>query len=113
MANPKNFNYTVPTEDVDGNPIALADIKQINLGLRPKSGTAGVYPIQFVDTTFLPTSGRSGEPLAAFGLLAPGEYVPSAQAVLKAGGISEWAVEGASFLIEPPVPKAPTAVSVV
>lgn len=113
MANPTQVNYKLPSTYEDGAPLSPADIKQVNIGIRPKSGTSGVYPLMVVDVTFeADASGVSHEPLAAFGSLAPGEYVAAAQAVMKAGGESVWSAESSVFPIAPPVPNPPTGVSV-
>ena len=113
MSNPTQVNYKLPTTYDDGSPLNVADIKQVNIGIRPKNGTPGVYPLMAVDITFTAdTGGISHEPLAVFGALAPNDYVAAAETVMKAGGISVWSTESAPFTIAPPVPNPPTAVSV-
>lgn len=113
MANPKQVNYKLPTTYDDGSALDPADIKQVNIGIRPVSGTPGSYPITVSDITFTADAdGISHEPLAAFGVLVPGDYVAAAETVMKAGGISVWSTESATFTIAPPVPNPPTAVSV-
>jgi hypothetical protein len=114
VANPTIVSYKLPTSSTPetGNvPIAVADIKQINIGIRPKSGVAGTYPMQAVDVTIVPAAdGFSTEPLAVFGLIQPGDYFVAAQTVLKAGGVSVWSVE-APFTIAQLIPNPPTALS--
>lgn len=113
MANPTTFNYKLPTQRVDGTAINASDIKQVNLGIRPKTGTAGTYPLQVIDTTFTADAGGiSHEPLAAFGMLAVGDYIAAAQAVTKDGGVSDWSAESPVFTIEPVKPNPCTAVTV-
>ncbi len=111
--NPTQVNYKLPTAYEDGSPLLVTDIKQVNIGIRPKSGAIGVYPLTAMDVTFTADSGGvSHEPLAVFGSLAPGDYVAAAETVMKAGGVSIWSTESAVFIIAPPVPNPPTAVSV-
>jgi len=114
VSNPTQVNYKLPTTyDDNVTPLNPADIKQVNIGIRPKSGTSGTYPLRVVDVTFTAdANGVSHEPLAAFGSLAPGDYVAAAETVMKAGGVSIWSTESAPFTIAPPVPNPPTAVSV-
>lgn len=113
MPNPTQVNYKLPTTYDDGSPLLVSDIKQVNIGVRPATGASGVYPMTIADITFTAdSSGVSHEPLAAFGLLAPGTYVTAAETVMKAGGVSVWSTESAPFTIAPPVPNPPTAVSV-
>lgn len=113
MPNPKQINYTLPTTYDDGSALSVADIKQVNIGIRPKNGTPGVYPLNAVDVTFTADAqGVSHEALSVFGSLAPGDYVAAAETVMKAGGVSVWSTESAPFTIAPPTPLPPTAVSV-
>lgn len=113
MANPTQVNYKLPSTYDDNSPLLASDIKQVNIGVRPANGTPGTYPFNVLDITFTAdANGISHEPLAAFGLLAPGSYVAAAETVMKAGGVSVWSTESAPFTIAPPVPNPPTAVSV-
>lgn len=113
MPNPTQVNYKLPTTYDDGSALAVTDIKQVNIGIRPANGTAGIYPLTATDVTFTAdSSGVSHESLAVFGSLAPGSYVAAAETVMKAGGISVWSAESAPFTIAPPIPSPPTAVSV-
>ncbi len=113
MSNPTQVNYKLPATYADGSPLLAADIKQINIGIRPAKGTAGVYPMTVVDVSFAADAqGVSHEPLVAFGSLAPGDYIAAAETIMKAGGESVWSAESAPFTIAPPVPNPPTAVSV-
>lgn len=113
MPNPVQVNYKLPTTYDDGSALLVSDIKQVNIGIRPANGTPGVYPMTAVDVTFTAdSSGVSHEPLAAFGSLAPGQYIAAAETVMKAGGVSVWSTESAPFTIAPPVPSPPTGVSV-
>ncbi len=113
MPNPKQINYVLPSTYDDGSALSVADIKQVNIGIRPKTGTAGTYPLTAIDVTFTPDAqGVSHETLAVFGSLAPGDYIAAAETVMKAGGVSVWSTESAPFTIAPPIPSPPTAVSV-
>lgn len=113
MPTPTQVTYKLPTTYDDGSPLLAGDIKQVNVGIRPKSGAAGTYPIVAVDVTFTADAqGISHEPLAVFGNLAPGDYITAAQTVMKAGGVSVWSTESAPFTVAPPIPNPPTAVSV-
>ena len=113
MPNPTQVNYKLPSTYDDGSPLLVTDIKQVNIGIRPKTGTPGTYPLMAVDVTFTADGqGVSHEPLTVFGSLAPGDYVAAAETVMKAGGVSVWSAESAVFTIAPPIPNPPTAVSV-
>jgi hypothetical protein len=113
MSNPKQVNYALPSTYDDGSPLLVTDIKQVNIGIRPKAGIVGTYPLMVVDITFTADAqGISHEPLAAFGSLAPGDYIAAAETVMKAGGTSIWSTESAVFTIAAPIPNPPTAVSV-
>lgn len=118
MANPTKVTYKLPVEYVAelGKPAQAlnpADIKQVNLGLRPASGTPGVYPVQFVDVTFTAdANGVSAEALDSFGMIAPGDYRVAGQTVMKSGAVSKWSEESAVFSITPPEPNPPTDFSV-
>lgn len=111
------FNYKLPPQYVGGAPLNPADIKQVNLGVRLKSGTAGTYPYGFTDVTFqADSSGISHEALDSFGALPPGTYIPAAQVVMKdvngvPGGVSDWQ-EGVEFPVPAPKPNPPTGVAV-
>lgn len=114
---PTQLNYRLPKFYSDNvTLIDPANIKQIDLGIRPKGGTPGVYPTVVADVTFTPDAqGLSHESLASFSL-APGLYIASARAVMKpvngvAGGISDWAPESAEFPMESPKPNPPTEVT--
>lgn len=109
MANPTRVKYQIPTSNTDGSPLAISDIKQIDIGL---GTTTGQYPTIFADTTFTPDGdGFSDEPLSRFGNLAPGTYFLAARTVSNQGIMSAWS-EQVSFTVEPPVPNPPTALSV-
>lgn len=109
MANPTKVFYRLPTTYEDGQPIALDAIERIDLGI---GTTAGAYPLVAPDITFEPDGdGVSFEPLAAFGLLAPGNYFVAGKTVTKLGRESEWS-EAFAFVIEAPKPNPPTALSV-
>lgn len=113
MANVTQVNYKLPSTYDDGSPLLTSDIKQVNIGIRPKSGTAGTYPLMAVDVTFTADAqGVSHESLSVFGSLAPGDYIAAAETVMKAGGISVWSAESAVFTIAPPIPNPPSLVSV-
>lgn len=113
---PTDISYQLPTEyvpDENGQTrlINPADFDRVELGIRLASeGAPGVYKVIIPDVSIQPDSaGLSHEPLASFGVLAPGDYRIAARAVMKAGGISAWAEEG-TYLKEPeepPRPKAP------
>lgn len=109
MANPTKVRYRIPTSNTDGSPLAVGDIKQIDIGL---GMTTGQYPSIFSDSTFTPAAdGFSDEPLSRFGVLAPGTYFLAARTVSKQGIMSAWSAE-TTFTIEPPIPNPPTALSV-
>lgn len=113
MANPTQVKYQLPRTYDNDAPLSPADIAQIELGIRPESGTRGVYPLTANDVTFeADENGISAEPLSAFGMLAPGSYVAAGRTRTKAGAVSEWSEESAAFTIAPPVPKPPFALSV-
>lgn len=111
MTNPTRVTYRLPVEYADSPaPLNPDDIAQVNLGIRPESGTPGVYPLTAADVTFAADSdGVSAEALSAFGMLAPGRYVAAGQTVMKAGGISVWSEESPVFTIAPPTPNPPSA----
>lgn len=113
MANPTRVTYRLPTGYADSDaPLRVEDIAQMELGIRPADGVPGTYPLTATDVTFeADASGISTEPLAAFGMLAPGRYVAAGRTRTKAGAVSVWSDESPVFTIEPPTPNPPSALS--
>lgn len=101
-------NYKLDLTYVDNKPINPADIKQVNLGIRPKSGTPGTYPNIIHDVTFqADATGFSHEDIE----LGPGDWMIAAQLEMKSGAISDWSAEAAKS-VPFPKPNPPQQVSV-
>jgi hypothetical protein len=115
MANPTRVTYRLPTGYKDSTaPLTPADIASVDLGIRPDTAPAGVYPLTASDVTFTAdANGISAEPLSAFGMLSPGRYVAAGRTRTKSGGVSDWSTESDVFTIAPPTPNPPTALSVL
>jgi hypothetical protein len=98
--------WAEPTVNVDGSPVVASEITGYQLGVRPASGTVGVYP------ALTPVSG-AGTLTEAFSsisaLLVPGSYFAAIQTI----GPTDSAFSAeVAVTIAAPVPVAPTGFGV-
>jgi hypothetical protein len=106
MANPTKFVWLDPTLNTDGTAITAGEITGYNIGVRPSTGTAGVYPIM----TSVAGATTVSEPLSALStVLAPGSYAAAIQSV---GPVNSAFSSEVTFTIAPPTPSAPTGFNV-
>jgi hypothetical protein len=106
MANPTKFTWAVPTANTDGSAIAAGEITGYQVGVRPASGTPGVYTILAPVDSATATS----DPIADISpALAYGSWVGAVQA-LTVNGPSAWSAEASFTLVAPPppIPNPPT-----
>lgn len=108
MPTPKNFSWTVPTQNVDGSPIAAGEITGFQIGVRPASSPAvaqngGTYPINMPVDPATATS----DPLSELNPpLTPGNYFCAIQTLSTTNGNSAWTNEFAFTVF--PQPEAPS-----
>jgi len=102
MPNPTKFSWTPPTTNTDGSPITPGEITGYQVGIRPASGTPGVYPLLAPVDPATDTSDMLAE---AAPNLAFGDY---AAAVRVVGPVdSAWSPEATFSLVAPPPPPPP------
>lgn len=101
MPNPTQVNWTDPTANVDGSPIAAGEITGYTVGVRSTTAAgsaAGTYPYSVT----APATSTSELLAAITPILPPDSYAAAVQANT-AGPSSAWSAE-ASFAIAAPAP---------
>lgn len=96
------FQWVEPTVNTDGSAVVASEITGYQIGVRPASGTPGVYPA----LTPIAGAGTSTEAFAALTpLLSPGSYFAAIQTV---GPINSAFSAEVSITIAALVPNPPT-----
>jgi len=105
MGNPTTFRWIAPTTNTDGSPIAAGEITGYQVGVRPASGTPGVYTILAPVDAATDTSDPIADITPALGY---GDWVAAVRSIGPTN--SAWSNERAFTLVAPPppVPNAPT-----
>jgi hypothetical protein len=109
VVNPTKANWTDPTTNADGSPIAAGEITGYLLGVRDTTvagSAAGTYPYSIQ----APATSTSQLLSAITPTLPTGKVLAAAVQALTANNASAWSAE-AQFELEP-VPSAPTGFGV-
>jgi hypothetical protein len=100
MANPAHFTWVDPTTNVDGSAIGPSEITGYLIGVRPATGTAGVYPV----TLQAPPTATSATFASIVPPLAPGSYQSAIQTLSTSNGNSAWSAEVPFSIVSSPNP---------
>jgi hypothetical protein len=118
IINPKEFDWTPPTTNIDGSSVTPGELTGVTIGIRSTTAAGslpGTYPIQIaVVGPTLTKELLSAAYSAGLAVLKPDTYMPSIREE-SVNGPSAWLIESAAtqFQIVPPVPNPPSSFTVV
>lgn len=115
--NPKEFDWTPPTANIDNSPVTAGELTGVTIGIRSTTAVgsvAGTYPMTIpVPGATLTKELLSAAYAAGLAMLKPDTYMPSIREE-SVNGPSLWLTENpaTAFQIVPPPPMPPSNFSI-
>jgi hypothetical protein len=110
--NPKEgFKYTLPTQNVDGSPLARDKIAKFQIGLSQTPVAAGGDYGLIKDDVQLEPGADQVSPISLIAGLAHGQWYAAARTVSSEGKVSVWST-AVPFVLEAVAPNPPSGFAV-